>query len=609
MIGPARRAGLALALATVLALPAGALAGRRLPDVVEDAQAFATTDRAKAIQLLEEAWDAAQGAPEASVLALYAGEQRRLAGDGDAAHLWFVKATDGDAAEAAKLGLAVNDTRGEPSAEAAAVLEEASEKGAPDTLNADRYLLLARRAARQNDGDRAAAYSRKALAFAKEDPEVLARVTRSLEELSTPAAAATPTDKLAKAEAALADGRPDDARRLAESVRDSAAAGSTEADQAAWLLKRLDGAPVNPSRIVVLLPLSGKFGAAGGQVREAVTWGWTHGGGSAADLVFADSGAQSATAAAALEKAVLEDGAIAVMGPLLSEEAEAVAATADRLHVPLVSLSQGLDDVGRFQWVFQSAVTPRQQITALLDYLTTARGMKSFGVFAPDDDYGKRAADVFTEVAKSRGASVAASASYDADATVVSGPAHELAAQDDPKDNLSYDALFVPENARRVPLACAGLAMEEFPMGTFAPHPNIKTIPLLGLNGWNNPSLVTTGNEYTRNSVFTDVFLPSAGSALPEMQSFTAAYKSDLGRTPTSLEAAAADAGRIVAQAAAAHPTTRDAFRAALTGLKPTDTVTGIVGFDPKDHTLDREVLVLTITRGGISVLDTIAPE
>ena len=58
----------------------------------------------------------------------------------------------------------------------------------------------------------------------------------------------------------------------------------------------------------------------------------------------------------------------------------------------------------------------------------------------------------------------------------------------------------------RVPLACAALAYEEFPMGDFQPIPDNPAIPLLGLSGWNQAKLTQSGGPYVRGSRFVDIY-------------------------------------------------------------------------------------------------------
>jgi ABC-type branched-subunit amino acid transport system substrate-binding protein len=160
-----------------------------------------------------------------------------------------------------------------------------------------------------------------------------------------------------------------------------------------------------------------------------------------------------------------------------------------------------------------------------------------------------------------------------------------------------YDAIFLPEAANRTPLACAALAYEEFAMGTFTPKRDGPLRPLLGLSSWNTTSLVTQGNEYTRNSFFPDVF---AATATAPDDPFVAAYRDKTGRTPTAVEAAAVDLGKLLAIAARSEADTRPRFREALLEAAPSDSVTGLGGFDPDTLQMRRRMLILTITRSTI---------
>ena len=85
--------------------------GRENPDLVEDALAFALTDRSKSLMLLEGAIADDQSPDENGLLYLFAGEQRRLIGDIDTAHRWFAKVLELSSVEhdiaAARLGLAL----------------------------------------------------------------------------------------------------------------------------------------------------------------------------------------------------------------------------------------------------------------------------------------------------------------------------------------------------------------------------------------------------------------------------------------------------------------------------------------------------------------------
>ena len=89
-------------------------------------------------------------------------------------------------------------------------------------------------------------------------------------------------------------------------------------------------------------------------------------------------------------------------------------------------------------------------------------------------------------------------------------------------------------------------------MGDFLPTRSSPRIPLLGLSGWNNHKLVTTGGPYTRGGVFVDAFAVPSGPDVPwELDangaSFVQAFRDSLARTPTALEAVTSDVGGLVA--------------------------------------------------------------
>ena len=91
-----------------------------------------------------------------------------------------------------------------------------------------------------------------------------------------------------------------------------------------------------------------------------------------------------------------------------------------------------------------------------------------------------------------------------------------------------------------------------------------------------------------------------AASAAGPDDPFVVAYRDATTRTPTALEAAAVDLGRLLALASRSDADTRAAVRDALLRAQPTDTVTGLVGFDDATLRMERRMLILTITRSTI---------
>lgn len=620
--------GLALAL---LVAPATSEAGKKRPppDVVDDALAYAEKDRAKAIKLLDGALSDGPSSSDINAIEVHLAEQLRLDGQGDAAHDHFRSVVQrmrkGPYREAARLGMALVTSEGALDTNTIDVLENVSDKAALPSQNADRYLALTVKAARDNQPKKVETYGRQALATAVDDAQ-RQRIDARLAELSSgdgpvePGLSAGPSgsdDPLADAVAALAEGDEDRARKLAEKAAD--ADDPLVQERARGLLRSLDGAPVDANLIAVLLPLSGKYAAVGQQLQEALEFGYGTG---ARRLVPYDSGASAETAVAALEKAVLEDGAIAVIGPLLSDETEAVVGAAEALHVPLVSLSQSYDDRTDARFALQGMYTRTDQVHALVGYLIDEKAFTRFATFHPDNSFGTHSADAFDAAVKAKGGEVRHRGSYEADSQnllefakkfgVRQGNLWELrkaaeAAGGNPDTvvvppTIDFDALFLPESASRTPLAAAALAYEEFPMGDFVPTKDSPTVPLVGLSSWNTEKLIATGNEYTRNSIFLDVF-SSAANTDPE---FANSYRQATGRTPKALEAATVDVGKLMAAAAKSRADNRASFLLALEEAELTDTVTGATGIDPETHGLDREMHILTITRDALERVTTV---
>jgi ABC-type branched-subunit amino acid transport system substrate-binding protein len=610
------------ALAFVMMLGAAtAFAGKlRPPDVVSVALADLSDGRDKAIKTLEAALSNDSLAPEeADAVRVHLGEQLRLDGQLDAALKQFQSVadarTDTPWRPAARLGIALLDADKKLGPKVIARLTDASDKEVLATQNADRYAFLARDAATRSDAAAVKENVKRAESFAKDDPEVLARITGVKQGLTGESAPpAKPLTPLERAEAAFDEGKPDEVRRLATEIT---AAGGEDATVARYLLARLDAVPVDGAKIGLLLPLSGPFAAAGSQIRDALQAGYGDGG---RKFIAVDAGETDASAVAALEKLVLKEGVVAVVGPLRTETLDAVAVAANALRVPLISLAQS-DAGAPFPWVLQAMVTPGDQVRTLVDHVVTKREFHAFATFAPDNSYGHAAADAFRAELARRQLTLVREVFYDPNAKDVAPFARQLAAKDfegqaeqlkklkaeakakgkDPSKvtlppNVSYDALFLPEKAAKIPLACAGLGYEEFAIGAFTPRgPTQATIPLLGLSGWNNDETVKRGGNYVKGALFTDLWHPADSE-------FNTLYTAIVSRPPTALEAVTYDVGKLLA-AVPRDAATRPGFRDAISAAALPSSVTGTDKF--ADRHASHRVRVLTIDRNTIRPVDT----
>jgi len=162
---------------------------------------------------------------------------------------------------------------------------------------------------------------------------------------------------------------------------------------------------------------------------------------------------------------------------------------------------------------------------------------------------------------------------------------------------VDFDAIFIPDSARRVPLVASALAYEEFAIGGFSPKKNMEAVPLLGLNAWHNPKLPELGARYVRNALFVNAF--SSTRVDPTIEAFVSRYLVEVGQEPGVLEAVIYDVGRMVGVATRTSPPSREAFRVAIDGVSIARPVAGGGTFG-ETREVHRELIVFTIDSEGI---------
>ncbi|MCB9762300.1 MAG: penicillin-binding protein activator [Alphaproteobacteria bacterium] len=638
-----RRALPALALGLTLLAPgadAGILGGRNPPpdepSIVVQARAVAQTDRLEAIGILED-YIAEGGDPELLPwVTLNAGEQRRLAADPAAATAHFRKVNeawhDHPVQPAASLGLALLAwDSGKGSGNTLATLRMVDEAVVPPTMNADRYRILALEAERSGEGEvELRKLVGKALSYAEGDVGVKARAHRDLGHLMTEEQAAQAPDVAALAgdEQALARARSalaaDDYKRAIETAQAMLEAfpDTDYADEADWVIRRAQaGDPYNARKIGVLLPLSGTYAPPGKQLKDAIQLAVEHGGGGV-QLVFRDTAGDTETALKGFDELVLQEGCAAIIGPLLKDAAFPVAEQAQAANVPMVTLTQAPGVTEARPFVFRSYLTYEQQVDSLLDHVMDDMGLERFAVFAPDSSYGRNTRDEFTRQVLERGGQVVHTVMYDPGETDLRKKAAELGQKDykarsgelyrlkreaeekgmNPDKVVlppvaDFQAIFIPDNYQQVALVASALAYEEFAVGGFKPRRNDVAVPLLGLNGWNNPELVTRGGLPVQKSYFVDAFY--VDDPTPTVGDFVGSYQTRFSRPPGVIDAVGYDTGRLLSVAARTSPADREAFREALAGAALSGSVSRAGSFTDSRE-LSRQLYVFSVDSDGI---------
>ncbi len=637
-----RQLGLVILAAalTLLLAPSQASAARRaeepsVPMIVLQSRALARSDRLEGLALLED-YLASDPKPElVPWVTLEAGEQRRLMNDPKSAREHFLRVQQGFPEhllnEAATLGITLVDAGERPSGNQLATMGYLTALGAPPSMEADRYRLLMLDASHSEErGARIRQMTSKASAYAEEsgDPIVLARLTQALMALhdggviDPPQVQAQQTPEelairsLEQAHEAMAEGDLDAARKSAETFLATFPESPRVREAQYIILRSQAGDPVEPGLVGVLLPLSGTYAPPGLRLQRVIEMANRHAG-SPMRLEFVDTQADPDRTVEELERLVLERGAVAVLGPLLKENAAAASEAAQALGVPLVCLAQAEGITTDRPFVFRGFLTPVQQAQQLVEHVHTQMGLERFAVLAPDNAYGKLAAEGFTAAVLQKGGEVHQQVFYDPSAGDFREPAAELAAKDyeareseffklrreaeekgmDPSKvvlppMVEYQAIFLPDAYQRVPLVASGLAYEEFAIGEFKPRKNDVPMPLLGLNGWHHDDLARLGGDYVRGGIFVDAFFPRSEEI--QVQSFISAFRQEFDHEPGTVDALGYDAARMVAQAVAEGPASREAMRQLLSAVVLPDSVSGGVRFDEQGEVI-RVLEILTV--------------
>ncbi len=433
----------------------------------------------------------------------------------------------------------------------------------------------------------------------------------------------------------------------------SDAPGSPYTAEAQEMLARADRVGQVRGRTVgVLLPLTGKYKAFGEAVMRGIRLALK---GSDVELVVKDTQGDGTRAASAVEELVFNDGAVAAIGPLFIEDSKRAALVAQDLGLPILTLTRSEDvtDIGPF--VFRNMLTYSAQTKGLVDWATKVMGYKSFAVLYPNTPYGVEMTNDFWDQVLAQGGAVRGAESYTSDQTTFTSQAKKLVgryyledrrdyfeevqeATKDVKDSyrrrkavekakskldpiVDFEALFIPDEWQRVGLVAPALAVEDIITNTCDPREienlkkttgkkDIRTVTLLGGNGWNSPKnsdgipqLVERGGKFVLCSVFVDGFYADSSREPTKrfVRLFSEMYKD---AAPTLLDAVGYDSARMLRQLLDKQTAALDraAVRDGLAGTKDFEGATGRTHFNDKREA-EKPLFFLTIDPKGIREL------
>jgi branched-chain amino acid transport system substrate-binding protein len=364
---------------------------------------------------------------------------------------------------------------------------------------------------------------------------------------------------------------------------------------------------VDPFTIGAVLPLTGKHGAIAQRTLHGLQLGLGIYGSDLSHfkLAVVDSEGTPEGARKAVERLVVEDSAIAVVGSLLSKTAASVAAKSEELGVPSIALSQkaGLTEMGSF--IFRNAVTSEMQVRELVRMAMDQLGMKRFAILYPNDAYGVEFANLFWDEVLARGGRITGAQIYSPQETDFRGPIkrligtyyledrrseysarlrdwyrrqNKISARQTPPDDLlppvlDFDAVFIPDTSKAVGQIAPMLAYQ-----------GVSGVRLLGTNVWNTADLVRRGEKNVENALFVDSSLTNDPAF--KTSKFYREYQKVFGEEPGLFEAQGFEVGLMLRQMITAGERTRVGLVQALSNQKQYQGVLGPLTMSPQRELL-----------------------
>jgi len=359
---------------------------------------------------------------------------------------------------------------------------------------------------------------------------------------------------------------------------------------------------VDSDTVGAVLPLTGKYSPIAYKTLNGLRLGLGIVGTDKSSLRLAvvDSEGTPDGARRSVERLVLEDSVIAVVGSLLSRTATAVAGKTEELGVPSIALSQkaGLTEGGTY--IFRNAVTSEMQVKELVRITMEQMGLKRFAILYPNDYYGVEYANLFWDEVLARGGTISGAQVYNPAETDFRGPIKRLvgtyyvadrsaeyknrvtewfkkqkkvSTRQQPPDDLlppiiDFEAIFIPDSPKAVGQIAPMLAYQ-----------GVVNVRLLGTNVWNSTDFVRRGQKNVDHAVFIDSGMVSDGKF--RESKFYTEYKKIFGEEPGVFEAQGYETGVLLRKLISSGERTRVGLASALSGLREFQGVSGPMTMNP----------------------------
>ncbi|HKT14343.1 MAG TPA: penicillin-binding protein activator [Allosphingosinicella sp.] len=257
------------------------------------------------------------------------------------------------------------------------------------------------------------------------------------------------------------------------------------------------------NRVAVLVPLSGENAGVGQSIANAANLALLDTGGSRIRITVYDTAKGGALAAA---NDAIADGNGLFLGPLLAEDARAVAPAARRAHVPVIAFSNDSSVAGN--GVYLMGFTPSQSIGRAVSY-AQSRGLQRFAALIPQGVYGRRASQAMIDAVERSHGRMIAMQEYERTSGSMTAAVARLNGQG------GYDAVLIADNARAAAPVAAIV------------RGGSRSVRILGTELW------STENDLTKLPALRGAWFASASDNL--FNQFKVRYRARYGASPYRL--------------------------------------------------------------------------
>jgi len=404
------------------------------------------------------------------------------------------------------------------------------------------------------------------------------------------------------------------------------------AEQARDYLKTLQTRyVVNSGTIGVILPLSGGPQSTVGQealagIELALEKFKNDSSALSLHLIIKDDQGNPEKAAKAVIDLVTDHQVIAIIGPLFPGTTQAAAKEAERVGVPLLSLSSvpGIADLG--DYIFQTALSAEQQIRTLVEATIKLQSLSSnidaskknkFAILYSERTYGVAMRDLFWDEVIRQGGEIVAAESYKPNQKDFSKTLERLVGLDHPEFRASemetlkrqarekgkrmrditlpplvdFSALFVPERD----LTMAAMISD------YVPYYDIRNVRVLGESNWNDPQVLNPKAQNMRGSIVVDGFFRDSDDE--SSAEFVKRFRGVFEQEPSRYSAYAYDSTSLLIDLLRKYPTgNRDGLKRELLAIKTFSGATGPLSFQPNGQA-NKKAFVLQVEKDRITEL------